>query len=83
MIVARIQAENVLHLWIGQRYLKVVMDGLEQVAQRHWLAVVDDDGTPESRHVADVTCHDDRVRFGVGDGESPDALHVHDDVIGG
>lgn len=82
MIIARIQIANVLHLWIRQRDLKVLVDGLEQVAQCHWLAVVDDDGAPEGRHVADVTCHDNRLCFGMGDGVSPYAGHVDDDVIG-
>ena len=44
--------------------------------------MVDDDGTPEGGHVTDVTCHNNRVRFSVGDGVSPDAGHVDDDVIG-
>lgn len=81
-IIARMQIANVLHLGIRQRDLKVFIDGLEHVAQGHWLAAVDGDGTPEGGHVANVTCHDDRVRFRVGDGVSPDARHIDDDVIG-
>lgn len=82
MIIAWIQIANVLHLRIRERNLKVLIDGLEQVAQCHWLAVVDDDGAPEGRHVADVTCHDDHVSFGMGDGMSPHAIHIDDDMIG-
>jgi hypothetical protein len=81
-IIARMHIANVLHLGICQRDLKVLIDGLEQVAQRHWLAVVADDRTPEGGHVADITCHDDRVRFGVGDWVPPDAGHTDDDVVG-
>ena len=76
------QLANVFHLWIGQRDLKVLMDGLEQVVQRHGRAVINDDGTPQCGHVADVARHDDLGRVGVGDGVGPDAGHVDDDVVG-
>ena len=43
--------------------------------------MIDHDRTPEGGHVADVARDKDGVRIGVGDGVSPDAGHVDDDVI--
>ena len=71
-----------LHLRVRQGDLKVLIDSLEQVAERHRLLAIDNNGTPEGGHVADLARHDNHGCFGVGDGVFPDTRHIDDDVIG-